>query len=179
MRAIFRRCAVHHVASTWHGQINARVTDIALTVVPMGRLHDHSARADSIGALRQLVRPTPPMATLPGHRRTTPPIPEADVRRAVCWRLSAPVERSGRGYIQSTAEHSVLYLIHFSEATEPRRPGRDLHGRLGSSLAAVADRIHVFRALPREQRCLQVRPARVTHFPEHCTIGACQARARP
>ena len=36
----------------------------------------------------------------------------------------------------------MLYLIHFSEATEPRRPGRDLHGRLESSLAAVADRIH-------------------------------------
>ena len=66
MRAIFRRCAVHHVASTWHGQINAHVTDIALTVVPIGRLHDHSARANSIGALRQLIRPTPPMATISG-----------------------------------------------------------------------------------------------------------------
>ena len=65
------------------------------------------------------------------------------LRRAVCWRLSAPVERSGRGYIQSTSEHSVLYLTHLSEATEPHRPGRDLHGRLGPSLAAVADRIHV------------------------------------
>ena len=89
---------------------------------------------------------------LPGHRRTTPPIPEAVVRRAVCWRLSAPVERSGRGHIQSTAEHSVLYLIHLSEATEPHRPGRDLHGRLGPSLAAVADRIHatVFTGPARE-----------------------------
>jgi hypothetical protein len=56
---------------------------------------------------------------LPGHRRTTPPIPEAVVRRAVCWRLSAPVERSGRGHIQSTAEHSVLYLI-----TSPRPRSR-------------------------------------------------------
>ena len=56
---------------------------------------------------------------LPGHRRTTTPIPEAVVRRAVCWRLSAPVERSGRGHIQSTAEHSVLYLI-----TSPRPRSR-------------------------------------------------------
>ena len=39
-----------------------------------------------------------------------------------------PVECSGRGCIQSTAEQSVLYLIYFSEATEPRHPGRDLRG---------------------------------------------------
>jgi hypothetical protein len=118
-------------------------------------LHDGRRPGAFLGKRRYAARRHAPRAGLPdlaskvrirpyqGHRKTTPPIPEADVRRAVCWRLSAPVERSGRGYIQSTAEHSVLYLIHFSEATEPHRPGRDSHGRLGSSLAAVADSIHV------------------------------------
>ena len=46
------------------------------------------------------------------------------------------------------AERVILSIgtkkgVFVAEATKPRRPGRDLHGRLGSSLAAVADRIHV------------------------------------
>jgi hypothetical protein len=39
---------------------------------------------------------------------------------AVCWRLSAPSRMFGPQLHPIDSRHSVLYLIHLSEATEPR-----------------------------------------------------------